>query len=495
MRTEHQAPRRVLAYARVSSVGQEQHGTSLAGQKTEMLRFCKASDYPEPELFVEVESGGEGREENRTEQVRLMASLRAGDLVLCCKQDRWSRDTLHYLDSTRKITAKGARFFSIAERFDPSTPEGELAATMMAAIARQELARIKERTVGTRRVLRAAGAFVEGTPPPGYVVKNRKLYIDPTGAEVVRRMYAMCVEGRSVREIATTIAEDFPGTRGLDWTGVARRIRDRRYIGESNTIGAKGRAPKGDWIVTHEPIVDAATWRKAQAAMEVRKVRGRPPTGEGRNRDFLLRGIAVCGHCDHVLVAHSPTPGTSVHHGGYYLCRFRAAQPLRKVPRCPGPCAKHVDVDAQAEAEMLARLEALTELLARPPRAVVAAPAFDFDGERAKVLRRRTNLVNAIAEGVLTTDVAREKMGAIDRALDALEERREKATRAALTAPDRAALLSTVRQVRDGWKWMKPDRKRAALARFAERIEVTSTAAKKWQRGAWKLTITWKETQ
>lgn len=495
MRADHQAPRRVLAYARVSSVGQEQHGTSLAGQKAELLRFCKASSYPAPELFIEVESGGEGREEKRTEQVRLMAGLRAGDLVVVCKQDRWSRDTLHYLDSTRKITAKGARFFSIAERFDPSTPEGELAATMMAAIARQELARIKERTVGTRRALRAAGAFVEGTPPPGYVVKQRKLVIDPKGAEVVRRMFSLCVAGRSIREIAPVIAAEFPGTRGLDPTGIARRLRDRRYIGESNTIGVKDRAPRGEWIPTHEAIVDAATWRAAQVALDTRKERGRPPVGNGRNREFLLRGIVVCGHCDHVLTAHSPTPGSSVNHGGYYLCRFRAAQPMRDIPRCPGPCARYAAVDEQVEAEVLARLEALAETLARPPQATAPAAVFDYEGERAKVLRRRTNIVNAIAEGVITTEHAREKMAAIDRALDALDERRDRAKVKVQTTAERAARLRDVKAIRKAWPHTTTDDKRRIVATLAERVALFSTQTKRWQRNAWKLVITWKETQ
>lgn len=150
----HERPTRVLAYARVSTLEQSAHGTSLDSQRDEITRFCASHGYPEPLIHVEAESGAGAKAEARSEQIRLMVSVQRGDLVLVSKQDRWSRDTLHFLRSVDEIMRRGGRFFAITERFDPSTPEGRFVSTIMAATAEQERAR---RGVPARRRLRRRG--------------------------------------------------------------------------------------------------------------------------------------------------------------------------------------------------------------------------------------------------------------------------------------------------------------------------------------------------
>jgi DNA invertase Pin-like site-specific DNA recombinase len=102
-----------------------------------------------------------------------MASVRPGDLVIATKLDRWSRDTLYTLASVRDIIKRGANFLSLAERFDARTPEGETQMALWASIAQMERARIKDRTEGRRKALRAAGKFVEGLPAFGYGLRSR----------------------------------------------------------------------------------------------------------------------------------------------------------------------------------------------------------------------------------------------------------------------------------------------------------------------------------
>jgi DNA invertase Pin-like site-specific DNA recombinase len=484
-------PRRVLAYARVSGQAQGQHGTSLEGQDEEARRLCRDRGYPEPLIFVEVEGGGLEKEEKRTEQLRLMSSVGPGDLVLCAKQDRWSRSTLHFLASTKAITDKGARFFSIAERFDPSTPEGRFASTMMAANAEMEHARIKDRTVGTRRRLRAAGDHVEGLPPLGYKVEKRRLVIDPQGAAVVRRLFALAIEGSSVRESAVIILREHPGTPGMDSAGIARRLKDRRYLGESNTIGARGQrgGPRGAWNATHEAIVDRATWTAAQRASASRKMGGRPATGDARNVDFLLRGVAKCGDCGTLMTAHDPGPGGHVNHGGYYLCRRRTTGPR---PRCQGPNVRYRDADAAVGAAVLEHLVALAADLAKPPKAAPGPKAVDWVGERARLLKRRERLVDAVAEGVMSGADARAKMESNADAIDELDRKRAAAE---VPAPkvDRGALLSQVDQIRKAWGGMTVGERREVVRMLADRVALHAVPAKRWTRGAWTLGIDWRK--
>lgn len=481
-------PRRVLAYTRVSGVAQEQRGNSLPEQRAELERFCKEHSYPAPTLFVEVESGTIEKVEKREEQIVLMAQLRSGDLVLCTKQDRWTRDAEHYLNSVRKILAAGARFFSIAEKYDPSTPEGELASTMMAAFARHEHARIRDRTVGMRQILRRQGLHVEGQPPMGYVVKDRRLTIEPRAAEVIRYAFDLCADGYSARQISAAIASKYPWARGCDVGNLGRKLRDRRYIGESCTVGQC----RGEWRPTHEPIISAETFYRAAAGMAERKLGGRPLTGVARNASFLLRGLALCGHCGHRLLSHSPTPGGRAKHGGWYMCG-RRTNPMGR-ERCDGPIARHEDVDAEVARLTLERLESLADLLAKPPASRAPTKTTNFEAERAKIMARRSRLVDAIADGILSADLAREKLATIEKALAKLEERRAVELMASAPPVDRSALLRQVKHVRLAWEKLSVGERRDVVRQLAERVEVMSTAAKKWARGAWSLEITWNET-
>lgn len=423
-----------------------------------------------------------------------MAEVQPGDLVLCCKQDRWSRHTLHFLASTAEITAKGAKFYSISERFDPSTPEGKFASTMMAAGAEMEHARIKDRTVGTRRRLRASGHHVEGLAPIGYKVVARHLVIDPQGAAVVHRMFELSIAGRSVREIATQLLQEFPGTRGIDGAAVARHLKDRRYLGESNTIGVRGKAPVGEWIKSHDPIIDQSTWRASHAAVAKRKVGGRPASGESRNAGFLLRGLVYCGNCGTVLTAHAPGPTGSTTHDGYYLCRHRTTGPKSK--RCDGPIARSDKVDEQLDSEVLARVEELAEILSRPPRALAATTKkkVDHNAERERLIKKQERLIDAIGDGTIERSMAKKKLLEIENELEEVEQKRvADAAPLALPAVDRSALLSQVKVIRSGWGRLTAEEKRPLLKMLIDRIEIHSVPAKKWTRGAWTLKIMWRQ--
>ncbi len=498
MRTDRARPiLRVLAYARVSSDGQEKDGTSLDAQREQLARHCQSRGLPEPVMFVEVESGSAEREEKRFEQIRLMGQARAGDLVLVCKQDRWTRDTIYYLQSVNRITAAGARFFSLGEQFDPETPEGRMASTVMAATAELERARIKERTVGNRRRLRHMGKWVEGPPPPGYQRDRatKSLVVDEEKAPVVRRMFALCVEGFSVRESSRILREEFPGLVGFDATAVMRRIRDRRYLGEMATVGQRGKRvppPDAEWIKTHAPLVDPRTWRRAQDAVIKRRNGGRPLTGDARNADFLLRGIVRCAACGYVMTAHAPMPYEAITHGGYYVCRTPRA-------KCQSATnARHDEADAQVEAMVLERLEGLAGLLSAAPVAPKATKAPDFAAERDRLTKRRSNLVDAIGDGTITREQAREKLGAVEAALVKIDQREiawEDEHRRVTPKETRAA-LSQMKQLRAAWKAMEPNEKREAIGMLSTRITIEKKAtAERWERGAWKLRVVWADVR
>src|SRR5713226_4154847 len=123
----------IIGYARVST--QDQH---LTGQ-LEALKVAGAD-----QVFKEKFSGARA---DRPQLAKLMASLKAGDVLLVTKLDRLGRSTRELLDLIERIGKAGAAFRSLGDPlWDTSSSQGRLLSTLLAAIAEFERDLIRERT-------------------------------------------------------------------------------------------------------------------------------------------------------------------------------------------------------------------------------------------------------------------------------------------------------------------------------------------------------------
>jgi hypothetical protein len=110
----------IIGYARVST--QDQH---LTGQ-LEALKAAGAET-----IYREKISCARA---DRPQLGKLMASLKAGDVVLVTKLDRLGRSTLELLDLIERISGAGAAFRSLGDPlWDTSSSQGRLLSTHLAA--------------------------------------------------------------------------------------------------------------------------------------------------------------------------------------------------------------------------------------------------------------------------------------------------------------------------------------------------------------------------
>lgn len=455
--------RRVIGYARVSSVEQGRTGTSLDAQQDEIRRYCEANQLPAPDIRIEVESAGAEKLERRTVLRRLLAEVTKGDLVVVAKQDRWSRDTLFFLQSIRDLNSRGVHFLALAERFDPETPAGRFSATVMAAVAEQERERIRERTVGRRRELRDQGLYIEGLAPVGYRRgPEKKLEIREDDAPIVRDIFRRGARGESLADILAAVRRMWPTRKQWDKAAIHRMLRSRVYLGQIRTT-------RGDWIDAHPPLVDAATFRRAGESMASRRLGGRKARSDSRTAGWLLRGMAVCAHCGSRMgpaYANYRAPDR-----GYYAC----SRHLRR-EACPG-CYVRVDAtDAAVTSLVLERLAELREELAtsaagsEPP-----AELADVATERAKLERRRARLIDLASDGTIGRDDLRARLAKIDAATAELEATEAaQVARAVAKRPElRAELLRDVRKIARGWKGLDVAGRREIVTRLAARVELS----------------------
>jgi DNA invertase Pin-like site-specific DNA recombinase len=170
-----------VGYARVSTQGQD-----LSAQ-LDALKAAGAAT-----IFREKISGVRA---HRPQLAKLMAGLKAGDLVVVTKIDRLGRSTRELLELIERIGKAGATFRSLGDPlFDTTSSQGKLLSTLLAAVADFERDLIRERTGAGRERAMAAGVKFG---------RKRKLS-DYQRAEAVKRRAA----GETLAAIAKSYGVD-----------------------------------------------------------------------------------------------------------------------------------------------------------------------------------------------------------------------------------------------------------------------------------------------
>lgn len=99
-----------------------------------------------------------GARADRPELAKLMAGLKAGDVVVVTKLDRLGRSTRELLDLIDRVGKADASFRSLGDPLcDTGSAQGQLLSTLFAAIAEFERELIRERTGDGRKRAKANG--------------------------------------------------------------------------------------------------------------------------------------------------------------------------------------------------------------------------------------------------------------------------------------------------------------------------------------------------
>jgi DNA invertase Pin-like site-specific DNA recombinase len=177
---------KVAIYTRVSGKSNRQ---DAANQSLQLIEYCQRQGWE----YVEYTDRMSGTKAERTAFQQLFedARLKKLDLVLFWALDRFSREgvteTLNYL---KVLDSYGVAWKSFTESYLDSTGMfKEAVIAILAAVAKQEHARLSERVVaGLRRAKRE-----------GKVLGRKRIIVDRD------RIHAMHANGHSVRAISTEV--------------------------------------------------------------------------------------------------------------------------------------------------------------------------------------------------------------------------------------------------------------------------------------------------
>jgi len=161
---------RVACYLRVSTETQE-----LDNQRQEILPFIERRNWQLVQSFEDVMSGRKSEKDRPGFASMLKAAhQRKFDILVFWALDRLTREntraTLNYL---QRLESKGVGYVSYQEQWLDSTgPFKDVMVAMFATLAKQERARISERTIAGLKVARAKGRVLGRPPLPEETIRK-----------------------------------------------------------------------------------------------------------------------------------------------------------------------------------------------------------------------------------------------------------------------------------------------------------------------------------
>jgi len=200
--------RRAIAYVRVSTTDQADHGVSLEAQEGRVRDWCVANGYALGEVFVDRGLSG-GRADNRPALQDALAATRRGDALVVYSLSRLARSTRDTLEIADALDRRGADLVSLSEKIDTTSAAGRMVFRLLAVLAEFERDVISERTSMAMRHMRATGRYTGGRTPFGFaLLGNGELLPVAEEQEVIAKVQALYAQGgTSLRKIASDLGQ------------------------------------------------------------------------------------------------------------------------------------------------------------------------------------------------------------------------------------------------------------------------------------------------
>ena len=307
-------------WLRVSSGGQDE-----ANQRPDVTGWIDGHGYEVTKTYlVHGKSASKGEHQQMLDQ--MLADMRAGliTVLVVWRDDRIERrGVMHMIPLINAVREAGGRIEFVTQPHlnDLSTMAGRISLAVMAEVANAETETKKARVRIGRDRIKADGGF-SGRVPWGLETAGAKYAkkVVPTeeGRELVPQVYARCIDGDSLARIAAWLdAETWPGVPFLyhRWwpRTVGAMIRNTAYRGVLTDM-------QGRPVGRCEPLVDAATWKRAGESLDGRPKRG-PVNAETR---AMLSGALFCPACEDSPM-YRIAAGRGAFKSYYYRCAGRGS--------------------------------------------------------------------------------------------------------------------------------------------------------------------------
>ena len=295
----------VALYARVSSDRQDVD-LSIAAQLRALRDYAERNGYLVAREYVdEAESG---RIADRPEFQKMLDEATKPEApfkeILVWKFSRFTRKREHAVAFKSMLRRRGVRVVSITEQAD-DTPTGKLLEAIIESVDEFYSENLAQEVTRGMREAASRGFWMTTYAPYGYkrvhvqdgAAKRPKLELNPPADAVVRRVFDMVLQGKSILDITKTLnAEGIPTTNGKKWlkTTIHTMLSHEAYTG---TVvwgaNAKDGAPPVRVEDAHPAIVSKRDFQKARRLLGSRAPKKVNPR-RASSPYLLKRGKGTC---------------------------------------------------------------------------------------------------------------------------------------------------------------------------------------------------------
>ena len=395
---------------------QQRESNSISNQKAMLEDFATRQGFTNIVHFTD--DGISGTCFDRPGFLAMMKEVEAGNVEYLCIKDmsRMGRDYLKVGQIMEILRQRGVRLIAINDGVDSARGDDDF--TPFRNIMNEYYARDTSRKIrSTFQSKGKSGKHLTGTVIYGYLWNEARdqWLVDPEAADVVKRIFAMTIDGYGPYQIASKLKEEkvlipsaylarhgegvnknktFKDVYGWGSSTICNILEKREYLG--HTINFKTRkhfkdkkshyVPEDEWTIfenTHEPIIDQQTFDLVQ------KIRGnvrRYPDGWGEAAP--LTGLLYCADCGGKMYVHRTNNGKRI---SQYTCSQYTKVPCGTL--CKTQHRINEDVILSLVSEML---KAIAEY-AKHDRAefVRVVQEAQSSQQTAEVRKQRTRLATA----------------------------------------------------------------------------------------------------
>ena len=335
------SPVRCATYTRKSTEeGLEQEFNSLDAQREACAAYIASQRHEgwTPVKDSYDDGGFSGGNMERPGLKRLLADIAAGkvQVIVLYKIDRLTRSLSDFSRIVDVLDKAGASFVSVTQSFNTTSSMGRLMLNVLLSFAQFEREVTGERIRDKIAASKKKGMWMGGPAPLGYEVRDRKLVVNETEAEVVRHIFQRYVALGSGQALLDELREQgyrtkrrpqadgsvkggIPFERGMLFHLLGNRV----YVGE--TVH-KGTAHPGE----HRAIIDPELWEAVQRRIAANSVERK--TGRNSRESSLLAGVIVDGHGRRMSPSHAVKSGRRYR---YYITHASAITDDRPAWRMP----------------------------------------------------------------------------------------------------------------------------------------------------------------
>ena len=313
---------------------------SILNQKKMLETYAEQNGYTNYAHYTD--DGYSGGSFERPDWKRLIADIEAGKIGTVITKDM-SRIGRNYLEvgyyTEILFGQKNIHFIAIANGVDSEKQGSNEFAPFLNVMNEWYLRDCSRKIKATKQIIGNSGKHLSAHAAYGYKKDPEDKHhwiVDEEAAEVVKRIYRLCVEGNGINMIAKILKEDqvetpayYHGRQGIgrhkyildtlkpyDWNSAMVKIilTKPEYLGYTVNFRTSSKSYKekkniqnspDQWAVfegTQEPLVDLETWQLCQKLLKT------PRRNDTMGEANPLTGLVFCADCGAKMYNHRSRP-------------------------------------------------------------------------------------------------------------------------------------------------------------------------------------------